>query len=66
MKLRVISIFSLFSFASVIAILIAMMIILLSYFGVIDREGDIVFISNEIISNQIGIPLDDLEDLEGM
>ena len=66
MKFKMVSIFSIFSFASVFAVVIAMLVILFGYLGMIDKHGKVTFVANEIISNQTGIPLKEIEELEGI
>jgi hypothetical protein len=45
---------------------ISAMVLVLSYFGVIDKNGHVNLIANEMISNQTGIPLEELEKIEGI
>ena len=64
--MRWLSVFSLISLPSLLAILIALIVILCAHFGWIDKGGRFANIANEIIANQSGIPLEEIKVLEGL
>lgn len=64
--MRWLSFFSLFSLSSLLAIFIALVVIVCVYFGIIDKNGKTAHIANEIISNRSGVPIEEIEELEGI
>jgi len=62
-KLNVIG---LFSVISVGAAFFSFIFLALSYFGIIDKNSKITLLAIKIFSNQTGIPLDEIEEVEGI
>lgn len=65
-KFRIVSIFSLFSISSIILVFACIIVALLGYFGIIDKNGRATFLANEIIANHLGLPLEEIERFEGI
>ena len=51
--------FALFGFIS------SMLIIFMAYLGIIDKEGPLEYLANEFLSILSGVPIEEIETLEG-
>lgn len=66
MKYRWMALFSVFSLTSVILVIISLVVIFSAFIGWIDKESKAARIANEVLSNQIGLPIEEIEEFEGM
>lgn len=65
-KFKYVSIFSVFSLSSVLAILIACIFIAGVHFKIIKLSPKITHIINEFISHESGVSVEEIEELEGI
>lgn len=63
---RAFSVFSIFSVSSLVVFLVALLLVLLGYVGVIDIHGKVIHVANELLSKETGLPVEEIEDIEGI
>ena len=65
-KLKVLSLFSIFSLSSIVITAIALIFVGLAKLGIFDLNGQIIHVVNEIMAKETGLPLEEIEDIEGV
>ena len=65
-KFKCLSLFSVFSLSSIIITIIALIFVGLAKLGIFDLNGQIIHVVNEIMAKETGLPLEEIEDIEGV
>lgn len=65
-KLKVLSLFSIFSLSSIVITAIALIFVGLAKLGIFDLNGKFNHVVNEILAKETGLPVEEIEDIEGV